>query len=250
MRTGPDIWIPVERITEANGAGGGKEEKGRKGCWARGETWSSYRLGEEHEISITRLPFHQTRGLFPRPRSWQERRRQTLLDGQRRVISNERRNGTDLVHNPRRGLLLLSSLGTRSIFEGSANVNLSTFSASLGIDVTNRWQLRRSVRNFLKGSFQSVFLTFLSFRSDHDKRKAKKLEIFRLSDYLEISILIRRMVHGNDKIFFFPIFQVGGTIWKLVSVPSKFHSIESPDGIRRRRRRRMQNSSYCLSRVI
>ena len=46
--------------------------------------------------------------------------------------------GTDLVHNPRRGLLLLSSLGTRSIFEGSANVNLSTFSASLGIDVTNR----------------------------------------------------------------------------------------------------------------
>lgn len=253
MRTGPDIWTPVERITEANGAGGGKEEKGREGCWARGETWSSYRLGEEHEISITRLPFHQTRGLFPRPRSWQERRRQTLLDGQRRVISNERRNGTDLVHNPRRGLLLLSSLGTRSIFEGSANVNLSTFSASLGIDVTNRWQLRRSVRNFLKGSFQSVFLTFLSFRSDRDKRRkksAKKLEIFRLSDYLEISILIRRMVHGNDKIFFFPIFQVGGTIWKLVSVPSKFHSIESPDGIRRRRRRRMQNSSYCLSRVI
>lgn len=191
----PPIWLPPlsrstnvtcervrisgprwKRITEANGAGGGKEEKGREGCWARGETWSSYRLGEEHEISITRLPFHQTRGLFPRPRSWQERRRQTLLDGQRRVISNERRNGTDLVHNPRRGLLLLSSLGTRSIFEGSANVNLSTFSASLGIDVTNRWQLRRSVRNFLKASFQSVFLTFLSFRSDTVKggRKARR----------------------------------------------------------------------------
>lgn len=68
------------------------------------------------------------------------------------------------------------------------------------------------MRNFLKGSFQSVFLTFLSFRSDRDKRRkksAKKLEIFRLSDYLEISILIRRMVHGNDKIFFFPYSKLG-----------------------------------------
>lgn len=66
----------VERITEATGPWQirRREEREREGERGPG---MSYRLGEEHEISITRLPFHQTGTL-----GLSSRGRKTLLGSQ------------------------------------------------------------------------------------------------------------------------------------------------------------------------
>lgn len=188
MWTGPDIWTPVERITEANGTVEGR--KGREGSWARGRG----RIDSVRNTRFQLLGYHFIKpgDSFHVPFVAGEER-PSWMARERHVISNERRNGTDLVHKPRRGLLLLSfARWERDQFSRAANVNLSTFSASLGIDMTNRWQ-PRILPTFLNlRSFESIFLRFfLSFflseaitskEKEAESKSAKKWEIFRISN--------------------------------------------------------------------
>lgn len=127
MWTGPDIWTPVERITEANGTVEGR--KGREGCWARGRG----RIDSVRNTRFQLLGYHFIKpgDSFHVPFVAGEER-PSWMARERHVISNERRNGTE-VHNPRRVCFSCLSLVQFS----SANVNL--FSASPGIDMTNRW---------------------------------------------------------------------------------------------------------------
>lgn len=94
---------------------------------------TSYRLGKEHEISITRLPFHQTRTLaLPRARR--------ILWRSRHVTFNERRTMDETAYRATSffpSLFRLSSLSlnlsslsvsgtSRRIFEELVNFFLAT----------------------------------------------------------------------------------------------------------------------------
>lgn len=70
MWTGPDIWTPVERITEANGTMEGR--KGREGCWARGRG----RIDSVRNTRFQLLGYHFIKpgDSFHVPFTWQERR--------------------------------------------------------------------------------------------------------------------------------------------------------------------------------